>query len=414
MSVCTRNLKRTSILFCITCMIALPSIGISAERKSHGKSSGKKVVDAKLVPKTDQKVPSDISTVKESQSDQRERLQQVSLVDWTISQPDWQPPEDEWSDYVPPPPAPLSYFDADDDGTSIFNQAILAYLSMAVYSDFPDEEDFQEELDNRLLPIGAVLVDAFVGDHGTEGAIIVLDDATIVAFRGTSSNGTHLPDADYFIDTDIYPTEIEVDGTTMHAHDGFWSNADRVHNLIYPLVSESFQAGHRIWVTGHSLGGALATATAMRLHYDENITVQGLHTFGSPRVGNDEFSDKFRSGNAHGVNLWDNTRRWVMDGDPAPTFFHGAWTGLQFVSEYVEFAHAGITNTIYPLANGGFEIKEDTGENPRMKWDFSGLAADGSGEHLWYHTALGNELQLQLLSQGELGLAEQFWHALKL
>jgi pimeloyl-ACP methyl ester carboxylesterase len=54
-----------------------------------------------------------------------------------------------------------------------------------------------------------------------------------------------------------------------------------------------------IWVTGHSLGGGLATVMAARI-LDEmdrgaKFNLKGLYTYGSPRVGNDEFVTRFNA-----------------------------------------------------------------------------------------------------------------------
>src|SRR5262249_54451343 len=43
-----------------------------------------------------------------------------------------------------------------------------------------------------------------------------------------------------------------------------------------------------VWLTGHSLGAALATLAAAR--WAAGHRVQGLYTFGSPRVGNAAFA----------------------------------------------------------------------------------------------------------------------------
>jgi triacylglycerol lipase len=45
--------------------------------------------------------------------------------------------------------------------------------------------------------------------------------------------------------------------------------------------------GRRVWLAGHSLGGALATLAAAHLGGD---AVQGLYTYGCPRVGDAKFT----------------------------------------------------------------------------------------------------------------------------
>jgi|GEM_PF-1837642 len=51
----------------------------------------------------------------------------------------------------------------------------------------------------------------------------------------------------------------------------------------------NYRSYRPIWLTGHSLGGALATVAAFRLT-NLGIPVSGLITFGSPKVGNDVFA----------------------------------------------------------------------------------------------------------------------------
>jgi triacylglycerol lipase len=56
------------------------------------------------------------------------------------------------------------------------------------------------------------------------------------------------------------------------------------------IIDPHFQKD--IWVTGHSLGGALAVMFVSMLA-EEDIDVRGLYTFGAPRVGDKAFADIF-------------------------------------------------------------------------------------------------------------------------
>ncbi len=68
---------------------------------------------------------------------------------------------------------------------------------------------------------------------------------------------------------------------------------------IYKTISEYFSSLNLdtnvdVYVTGHSLGGALATIAAMDIAEKDKLrTLINLYTFASPRVGDNEFADKF-------------------------------------------------------------------------------------------------------------------------
>lgn len=63
----------------------------------------------------------------------------------------------------------------------------------------------------------------------------------------------------------------------------------------------------KLYVTGHSLGGAMATICASRLSA-QGMNVEGLYTYGSPRVGDGEFV----------ANLKVNHFRFVNNNDAVP------------------------------------------------------------------------------------------------
>ena len=108
------------------------------------------------------------------------------------------------------------------------------------------------------------------------------DGTMILAFRGTSSL------KDWMTDVDINL----VNGPGGKVHDGFLCAL----NSIWRRLAKTLDAarGHRkLWITGHSLGGALATLATAKLRLELAQPVNGLYTYGSPRVGNEEFARNF-------------------------------------------------------------------------------------------------------------------------
>jgi triacylglycerol lipase len=69
-------------------------------------------------------------------------------------------------------------------------------------------------------------------------------------------------------------------------HRGFKSALDEVWKDLEGHIRMLKQRGCTIWMTGHSLGAALATLAAHRFG-----DVQGVYTFGGPRVGNKDFKN---------------------------------------------------------------------------------------------------------------------------
>jgi hypothetical protein len=76
-----------------------------------------------------------------------------------------------------------------------------------------------------------------------------------------------------------------------HVHPGFARAFQDVWNLAEPRLAEIQQRdpSKPIWLTGHSLGAALATLAAHKLGRD---VVSALYTFGSPAVGDSTFASE--------------------------------------------------------------------------------------------------------------------------
>jgi len=117
------------------------------------------------------------------------------------------------------------------------------------------------------------------------------DKFAIVAFRGSEiwkkKETFDLKEvlADLNTIVDIWLADWQQGGKV---HRGFKEALEGVWPDLLPYIRELQSKGCKIWITGHSLGGALATLFASQYN-----SAQGVYTFGSPRVGNDVFKEHF-------------------------------------------------------------------------------------------------------------------------
>jgi len=124
------------------------------------------------------------------------------------------------------------------------------------------------------------------------GFVAAQQNMVIVAFRGTVSIGNFLTDAEAsLVRHGLFPGLV---------HYGFCRAAEAVYPAVRTLLS-IFSRESRIWVTGHSLGGAMASLVAQRLAMD-GYPIRAVYTFGSPRAGDRHFRDAYRLPNYRFVN----------------------------------------------------------------------------------------------------------------
>lgn len=125
-----------------------------------------------------------------------------------------------------------------------------------------------------------------VPDSGLHALIARCPDRGIVlAFRGT---------VDFYgwcTDLNFRLSPLDEHGKEK-IHKGFNDALDSGWAKIAAEISAlSEDKSLPIWVTGHSLGGALATLAAVRLKSD-GFTMAPLYTYGAPPVGNHEFCER--------------------------------------------------------------------------------------------------------------------------
>lgn len=106
----------------------------------------------------------------------------------------------------------------------------------------------------------------------------------VLAFRGSEPNKTDwlLTDADaVFVNLDA---AANGDGLAERVHRGFYESYVAVRDQIIAAVAARVPPGMPLFVTGHSLGGALASIAACELEKSRRLAA--VYTFGAPRVGN--------------------------------------------------------------------------------------------------------------------------------
>jgi hypothetical protein len=139
-------------------------------------------------------------------------------------------------------------------------------------------------------------------DRFSDTQVIIMsnDKMVMVVFRGSETKfnkDNFASSVRDWITTDfaIGKTKVDKWGKGVKIHRGFYRALNLVYDDFKKKCSEHIGLTNKpLWVTGHSLGGALATLAAFRLETD-GIAVHQIEVFGSPRVGNDKFLKAYGS-----------------------------------------------------------------------------------------------------------------------
>jgi hypothetical protein len=133
----------------------------------------------------------------------------------------------------------------------------------------------------------AVDVAWFDGSMSTQAYAISMADAIVLAFRGTQVDDFWSSVLDFAADVQILPV-ADPHGDLVHA--GFLAALTEVSDEVMAFLrAEQTRRPRPLWITGHSLGAALATLTANLCCDEPALGLKGVYTYGSPRVGAPSF-----------------------------------------------------------------------------------------------------------------------------
>lgn len=163
-------------------------------------------------------------------------------------------------------------------GDTLHNLCFLSMLDLAMmaYSDTPTSNIFTKILSISCDEIG---VQYFIGKKG---------DTLLISFRGTDSLKDWKTDFKFWKKRIPYGNHL----SKIRVHSGFMDAYQdkcvrgQIHKVITCDISN-------IYVTGHSLGAALATLCALDLQYNFPDKFYEVTLFGCPRVGNKAFAKSY-------------------------------------------------------------------------------------------------------------------------
>lgn len=219
-------------------------------------------------------------------------------------------------------------FEHQAKGHNEVNAWWLAELASLAYHD----EAGVRKILTRLLNIADRDIQ-WLAQDGTDGFMIDYQGDYFIVFRGTefykpdSVTLSSVPRTIMDIQTDLGFTTMRVNEeednpvSGVNIHGGFNCALEAVWQQINEFVQQD--PDKKIWLTGHSLGGALATVAAMRLHK----RVKGLYSYGCPGVGDETLVRFFDD------NLADKAFRYVNGNDLV--------TRALTVAPFANFSHVG-------------------------------------------------------------------------
>lgn len=154
----------------------------------------------------------------------------------------------------------------------------------------------------------------------------------ILVYRGTMPVDL----VNWLTDVDATPEKVRIEGPggePLTVHAGFYRNVRATRFAIAEALAKALdgkpiagdgdpeiESMHALYVTGHSLGGAMAALMGVLLHADDAYqhrlmpVFRGLYTYGQPMVGSPALARHYDDL----PEIGGRTFRYIYEGDPVP------------------------------------------------------------------------------------------------
>ncbi|MBC2605332.1 lipase family protein [Pelagicoccus albus] len=162
---------------------------------------------------------------------------------------------------------------------TVYSPQNAAVFSQFCLLSYVDDQTFLQE----KIALAGFESPSFFDIDGTFAIVAENEESIVVVFRGTESGDKQ----DYLSDSKIQHRNCGPDGK---AHAGFMDALACIEDELRSNLESRLQENpdKKVWLTGHSLGAALATLFAIR----NPEFVSAIYTIGSPRLVNRSLAQK--------------------------------------------------------------------------------------------------------------------------
>jgi len=193
-------------------------------------------------------------------------------------------------------------------------------------------------------PLGNTLVRSFSNVLTHAHGFVVRDDRRreiVVAFRGSHEFADMVTDGNLVL-IPLVSRGIDKNNTAL-VHAGFLISYNSVRAVVVHVVRDQLLAypNYAVVITGHSLGGALASIAALSVKSNISSAAVRLFTYGQPRTGDTAYADLVEA-----IVGGDNVFRAVHTWDGVPTMIPESLGYHHHAREYWQFEEPANSSTI--------------------------------------------------------------------
>lgn len=179
--------------------------------------------------------------------------------------------------------------------------AIMAKLANLAYIGFEDSDKYK--ILEGILGHGKLKMLHILNVDETDLMIADAGTFMVVAFRGSTSRQDFRTD----LQSRFNVSQVNIDDrkVSVPVHGGFYAAYRKIETELERLLAVTGDVP--IYLTGHSLGGALALVASAALSADPKLgaRIAAVYTFGAPRVGTRIFAEIVKAPHYRVVNSGD-------------------------------------------------------------------------------------------------------------